>query len=351
MKPWISIIVPVFNVEAYLRKCVDSLLAQTFQDIEIILVDDGSTDASGEICREYAQKYEAVTAIHKENGGLASARNEGMKYAKGEYIAFVDSDDWMEPDAYRILHQKCIAAQPDILNYGYCKVCDGKVIFREHAAFPEGAYDTQQIRNLILPDSIAREKAFDQVNLPVQLSACMCIYRRKFLDAHGLAFESERIVLNEDWLFNIRCLCHARSMEILHDCFYRYVTRNTSLSWSYKPDAYERRNVLFGRYREVLEESGRMNPEIEKRLRNFWMESVYCCYLIELNAPRWDAGVRSRMDRLCSDEDFYAAFRMLGRKDCTWKGRAFYLAMRWKLHGLMRLVYAAKKSIDKLRKQ
>lgn len=96
--PKISIIVPVYNVEKYLRKCIDSILNQTFKDFELILIDDGSTDESGKICDEYNLKDNRIKVIHKENGGLSSARNAGLDIAQGEYIGFVDSDDWIESD-------------------------------------------------------------------------------------------------------------------------------------------------------------------------------------------------------------------------------------------------------------
>lgn len=97
----ISVIVPVYNVEQYLTRCVESILVQTYQNLEVILVDDGATDRSGAICDEFAVRDSRVRVIHKENGGLSSARNAGLDAAKGEFIAFVDSDDWIEPDAYR----------------------------------------------------------------------------------------------------------------------------------------------------------------------------------------------------------------------------------------------------------
>lgn len=98
--PLISVIVPVYNVEEYLPRCVDSILAQTYENLEIILVDDGTRDASDKICDDYARRDSRIQVIHKKNGGLSSARNAGLEIARGEYIAFVDSDDWIEPDAY-----------------------------------------------------------------------------------------------------------------------------------------------------------------------------------------------------------------------------------------------------------
>ena len=102
-KPLLSVIVPVYNVEKFLARCVDSVLVQTYSNLEVILVDDGAKDASGAICDAYAANDPRVTVIHKENGGLSSARNAGLDAAKGEYIAFVDSDDWLTPDAYEHL--------------------------------------------------------------------------------------------------------------------------------------------------------------------------------------------------------------------------------------------------------
>ena len=96
----LSVIIPVYNVEEYLAKCVDSILNQSYTNLEVILVNDGSKDSSGSICDAFAQKDSRVRVIHKENGGLSSARNAGIEAAKGEYITFVDSDDWIEADAY-----------------------------------------------------------------------------------------------------------------------------------------------------------------------------------------------------------------------------------------------------------
>lgn len=110
----ISIIVPVYNVENYLRKCINSILNQTIKDIEIILVNDGSKDKSGDICEEYKKKDDRVVVIHKENGGLSSARNAGLKIATGELINFIDSDDWIEPDYLEILYDGIIKCNADI---------------------------------------------------------------------------------------------------------------------------------------------------------------------------------------------------------------------------------------------
>lgn len=111
----ISVIVPVYNVEQYLERCVDSILAQTYSNLELILVDDGAKDSSGVICDAYAQKDTRVRVIHKENGGLSSARNAGIDIAQGEYISFVDSDDWIEPDALENLLNTAVQNQVELV--------------------------------------------------------------------------------------------------------------------------------------------------------------------------------------------------------------------------------------------
>lgn len=116
MNPKISIIVPVYKVEPYIHKCVDSILNQTFKDFEVILVDDGSPDNCGKICDEYAKKDERIKVIHKENRGLSSARNAGLDIARGEYIGFVDSDDYIESDMYEILYNVIQNNQCDIVS-------------------------------------------------------------------------------------------------------------------------------------------------------------------------------------------------------------------------------------------
>lgn len=122
----ISIIVPIYNVERYLHKCVDSILNQTFSDIEIILVDDGSVDNSGAICDEYELQDSRVRVIHKENGGLSSARNTGLDIARGKYIGFVDSDDYIANDMYEVLYRQLIEHQADLSSVGIIDVYENR---------------------------------------------------------------------------------------------------------------------------------------------------------------------------------------------------------------------------------
>ena len=133
----ISVIVPVYKVEPYLRQCVDSILNQIYQDIEVLLIDDGSPDGCGEICDEYARKDNRVRVFHTENRGLSATRNLGLREANGEYIGFVDSDDWIEPDMYELLLRRIQETGADI------SVCGGwyeAIDYRREFAFTEAVY-------------------------------------------------------------------------------------------------------------------------------------------------------------------------------------------------------------------
>ena len=119
MKKLVSIIVPVFNVEKYLRQCLDSILGQTFNQFEVIIVNDGSTDNSGAICQEYEARDNRIVYLEKENGGVSEARNLGLDFATSEYIIFIDSDDWIEPTYVEVLYEKIEEYQADIVFENY----------------------------------------------------------------------------------------------------------------------------------------------------------------------------------------------------------------------------------------
>jgi len=128
--PAISIILPIYNVEKYLHRCIDSILAQTFKNFECILIDDGSTDNSPAICDDYAAKDSRIVVIHQKNAGVAAARNAGLDIVKGEWIGFVDSDDWCDPDMFKVLYENAIKYNSDVSICGYRNVTvDGKIKF------------------------------------------------------------------------------------------------------------------------------------------------------------------------------------------------------------------------------
>ncbi|NQX46881.1 glycosyltransferase [Paenibacillus tritici] len=175
MKPEISIIVPIYNVELYLNKCVDSILAQSFSNFEVILVNDGSPDKCGEICEYYKELDPRVVVIHKQNGGLSDARNYGIEVARGRYIGFVDSDDWIEPDMYESLYSLITSHDADIAACGHYEVMDDvpleksfshEVHVYNNAQGLDKLLEDKEIQNLAW-DKLYKAELFAQVRYPV----------------------------------------------------------------------------------------------------------------------------------------------------------------------------------------
>ena len=186
-----SVLIPVYNVEKYLAECVDSVLGQSYTDYEIILVDDGATDSSGTMCDEYALKDSRIRVIHRENGGLSAARNTGLRAATGEYVYFLDSDDYIEPQTLASLISAANKEQADVVFF------DGQVFF-DGCKEDDGV--SRYIRNAPYPPSNGRKMLLQLLNndayrTPVQLM----LFRREYLLKNELWFEEG--IIHEDELF------------------------------------------------------------------------------------------------------------------------------------------------------
>ena len=202
--PLFSVVVPMYNVEAFLPECVESIRDQTLQNIEIILVDDGSPDRCGTIAKAYAKEDPRIRVVHRANGGLGPARNSGMEVARGEYIGFVDSDDWIEPDMYERLYTAAEASNADVVYTGMKTVSRGVVCSeREHpyaGVTLRGAEEIFPLRAAFYGASPAR---IVEDSTPV--SVCLAGYKRSFIERNNLSFLNIR---SEDIIFNI-IVCRA----------------------------------------------------------------------------------------------------------------------------------------------
>ena len=217
MNPLISVIVPVYNVEKYLNRCIDSILNQTFKQIEIILVDDGSTDKSPIICDEYCDRYENIKVIHKENNRVSAARNDGIKIASGKYIALVDSDDWIEPNMLEEMYNKAEEFHTDIAMCDFRKVgVESKYTVSQ--PIREGYYDRNMIETELFPCLIM----FENIEFPPTISNCTCLFRRKFIIEHNL-FYDENIHYCEDSIFGSKAMYNANRFYYMKNrYFYNY---------------------------------------------------------------------------------------------------------------------------------
>ena len=234
--PLVSVVIPVYKVEPYLCRCVDSVLAQTLSDIEVILVDDGSPDGCPAICDRYAEQYPQIRVIHKENGGLASARNVGMAAAEGKYLFFLDSDDWLEPDGLESLVRVAEERGVDFVRYrairtGWPGMAENAPCMVEPIReLTEGYYDKEAIRQSVYPRLLVTE----QLTMGAVVGAWGSLYRLDFLRRHGLAFYEE-VKFSEDLVFSARVVRAAESFYFIDTpCVYHYFYNPQSISKSFR---------------------------------------------------------------------------------------------------------------------
>lgn len=196
MNDLISVIIPVYNTQHYLEKAIQSVLSQTYRSLEIILADDGSTDTSGKICDEFAASDARIRVIHKENGGISSARNAALALASGSYIFFLDSDDYLEPDALEYLYSNLITSDADISVGAICDVSeDGSELYRD-------------ILHLSAPVVVMNEKSFwaYSINKKIGVMATGKLYKRFFWDT--LRFPDGKIHEDDGTIVKVMAQCH-----------------------------------------------------------------------------------------------------------------------------------------------
>ena len=253
----ISVIVPVYKVELYLKQCVDSILNQTYKNLEVILVDDGSPDGCGNICDEYEKRNSCVKVLHVNNGGLSAARNAGIKVATGDYIGFVDSDDWIEPDMYELLLKRLEDARADICVCGFDVV--GKRVSHVWHSDEEVYKDAVSLKALLddrINNHVWNKLYRKEIILDVMKS------NNGFLFPEGKNYED--IAVMHNLIAQAKCVASISEME------YHYCMRSDSISKSYSAqnlfdywEAYYMRYCFFmDKYPEVFDK----HPEDEVQL-------------------------------------------------------------------------------------
>lgn len=231
MIPLVSIIVPIYNVEKYLPKCIESIINQTLTNIEIILVNDGSTDSSGKIADEYAKKDERIIVIHKENRGQGSARNVGIDIAKGEYIGFVDSDDWIDEEMYEKLYTNAKEYNSDVC------VCNRNV-YDEYSNIITSINVQQELIDNVngnLLDYVVNKLLFKHTVVVYNK-----IYKTNIIKNESIRFKEVREVGSEDALFNCQLLFHIKRISAINTTNHNQLAREGSTAREYKVGAMER---------------------------------------------------------------------------------------------------------------
>jgi len=245
-KPKISVIVPIYNKASFLEKNINSILQQTEKNIEIILADDGSTDNGSEICKKFAEKDSRILYKRKENEGLTATRNYGRKFATGDYIAFVDPDDFIEANTYEQM-LKC-SNNADIVISGLIHELGNKKILQAMPQYLNNFYENSDICKIILPLFLVYGKGIGENTQLAQLG--IALFKRAFLEEKNI-LSDEKITYSEDWLFFLEALLKAQSVAIEHNAYYHYVHNAQGLTENYSPK-------LVSDYVEILRKLDKM---------------------------------------------------------------------------------------------
>lgn len=340
MKPKVSIIVPVYNVEKYLNRCVESLLHQTLKEIEIILVDDESPDNSPKLCDDYASKDSRIKVIHKKNEGLGCARNSGLEIASGEYVAFIDSDDFIDTNAYFITYNKAIENDLDICYFRHCRFSSVSSVFQSKTYNKEIYFlSRKDIDNFLLEMVGSSDKSYGSEKF--SMSACMAIYRTSKLKEYNIRFKSERKIASEDLVFHIQLLPHINRIGYLPNVFYYYFFNPNSITTNYSIEKYNRLMRLLDYVRNELSIHYDWNV-----FKNSYIRQILRVYRVILRFESLDnISINAKLKRIkliCNQpilNDLYSFnFKRLNNKD-----KILVYCMKHKLSLLIYILYKLKR--------
>ncbi|ETI67570.1 glycosyltransferase [Neobacillus vireti] len=271
MNPKVSIIVPIYNVEKYLSRSLDSLLAQTLKEIEIIAINDGSKDSSLDILKEYALKDSRIKVLDKPNGGVSSARNEGIKIATGEYIGFVDPDDWVDQEMYEIMYNYAISEKVDIVMCSYIREFENHSKLKEFNLPGEVRYDDDEVKLIVMRRLVGplNEEIANPELLDAWGTVWSKLYRAEIIKENGIRLiDLNKIGTNEDTLFNIEVFYYAKSFLFINSPYYHYWRANsTSVTTGFKPNLMDQWIYLFSYIEKFLKDK-KMNEYFFIALNN-----------------------------------------------------------------------------------
>lgn len=230
-----SIVLPIYNVERYLQRCLDSVLGQTYKNYEVIMVDDGSTDNCPAICDNYAAKDARVKVIHKQNAGLGMARNTGIKNATGDYICFFDSDDFVTTNLLELCAKELEKENYDIVAFDYSDYKDGKVINSPKRA-AKTVFKSERVRSEFLKLMIYNAGNIERIHC----CAWNKVYSMQLIRRIGFRFVSEKEYISEDYFSNLILFSEVNSVLVLPDKLYFYCYNGESLTHSYNPQRFDK---------------------------------------------------------------------------------------------------------------
>lgn len=331
-KPLISIIIPVYNVEEYLPKCLDSVVEQTYKNIEIICVDDGSTDSSGNICEEYGKKDARIRVIHKENGGLSSARNVGLKAINGEYVMFIDSDDWIDIGTCECCINILERYDVDLILWSYVREYENNVKLKRLFKHGSKYFDNKETKDKIFLRCVglSGDELRDVENMDSIVTVWGKLYKSEKIN--NIRFKDTAEIGTEDALFNIYVMNNVNSAFYIDKYMNHYRRDNAvSLTSTYKADLYIRWQYLYN-YIEAFINEKKLGDDFKCALNNRIALGICGLGLNIVSSNRSTAAKIKEIKDIISTERYKNAYEQLDFK---------YFPIHWKVfYGCAKLRFA-----------
>lgn len=333
--PGVSVIVPIYKAEKYFKRCLESIQNQTFEDLEIILVDDESPDACPFLCDEAAAVDPRIRVIHKTNQGPGLARNSGLEIARGIYVYFADADDYLDKTAVETLYMAAKKEKLDLCFAGFYLLNGGKAE-RKIPKYAGSLLKQPQIVREVLTDMLGTAPE-EKADCTVRMAVWQGIYRRSWLLENGIRFASNRRFLSEDILFHMDCLPLARRMRYLPECLY-YHTEDNLLSWThrYQSDYLERYGE---QYLAEIEKTDGLDgkEEMRRRIQRTYIGNARIC-IQQLVGAADDISRRDRkkeLKRLSDDPILQSVLREYPYWRTPWKQRTLSFFLRYRRCGMV----------------
>lgn len=341
----VTIVIPIYNVEKYLNRCIDSVVNQTYQNLEIILVDDGSPDQCPQLCDEWAEKDERIKVVHKKNAGLGMARNTGIENATGEYICFFDSDDYVERETIEKCVIKAKQCQADIVCFGRTALkSTGDIINIEIPKMEKNVYEGEEVQHVILPEVLSFNPHTGK-NSNLSASLCSSMYSMQLIHKSGWRVASEREIISEDYYSTLDLYQYVSSVAIISESFYNYCMNEKSLTHTYRKDRYEKIRLF---YQKCITLSNQLNYDKEVQHRLVYLYIGFTIGALKLVARSNDSKKEklSIIKSIINDEQLLIALHEIEGDWCAKSRKILFFVMRKRWCWVCFVLLSLKNKVD-----
>lgn len=334
----VSIIIPVYNAEKYLYKCIHSVINQTYKDIEIIIINDGSTDSSLLICRKFEKNDSRIRIINKKNEGVSKARNIGIDYAKGKYIAFIDADDYIEKNMIENMFNRITKENADMILCNYTNVNneEKKLIKYNLKQVVTGC---ENINNNIIIPLIERDKNEKKHKIEGFRSPWGKLFNKDIIDKFKLRF-NEKMSIGEDFIFNLQFMSHSHALTFDEASYYYYVTNSNSALMKYKKNCWEKyyRPIIIN-LNQFLKDNMLYN-QAELRVFKLIIKYFFICLYNEKKSDKfYDIYNKYKtIKKMCNDELISQAIRKVKIDDYSKRAKLTLILLNRKMYSLVSII-------------